>query len=50
VDLPAAQPIAAVASFYSCLAAPLENRLLQATPDQQVPPPLLYARLQRLRL
>ena len=50
VDLPAAQPVAAVASVYFHLAAPLEDRLLQATPDHQVPPPPLYARLQRLRL
>lgn len=50
VDLPTAQPVAAVASVYSGLVAPLEGRLLQATPDHQVPPPSLYARLQRLRL
>lgn len=50
VDLPAAQPVAAAPSVSSYLAAPLENRLLQATFDRQVPPPPLYARLQRLRL
>jgi len=50
VDLPAAQPVAAAASVCNLLAAPLESRLLQATPDHHVSPPPLYARLQRLRL
>ena len=49
-DLPGAQPIAAIASVHVHLLALPVGRLLQPTPDHQVPPPPLYARLQRLRL
>ncbi|MGB2818252.1 MAG: hypothetical protein WBA53_07335 [Burkholderiaceae bacterium] len=49
-DLPVAQPVAAIASVHTYLLDPPVGRLLQPTPDHQVPPPPLYARLQRLRL
>ena len=50
VDLPAPQPIAAVASIFVYFVEPVADGLPQAVPDHEVPPPPLYARLQRLRL
>ena len=50
VDLPAPQPVAAVASIFFYIVDPVADRLPQAVHDHQVPPPPLYVRLQRLRL
>lgn len=50
IDLPAPQPVAAVAAVFFYLVDPVADCLPQAVPDREVPPPPLYARLQRLRL
>lgn len=50
VDLPAPQPIALVASLGFQRVDAAAERLVQAIPAHAVPPPQLYARLQRLRL
>jgi hypothetical protein len=50
VDLPAPQFAAAIASVFFYVVDPVADRLPQAVPGHEVPPPPLYARLQRLRL
>jgi hypothetical protein len=49
-ELPAPQPVAAVAALSFYVIAPVADRLPQAAPGHAAPPPPLYARLQRLRL
>jgi hypothetical protein len=50
IDLPAAQPVAAIASVLVRPLASAPDRAAGAGPDPQVPPPPLYERLRRLRL